>query len=159
MYLTEKKMMLEDAKKISAWSYPKPYELYSFDGSVDVISELLGGEYKSVYSDKELFGYCCIGKSAQVPIKESVESYNALDAIDVGLGMKPCNTARGLGREFVDFILSCVRRDYPSRIIRLTVASFNKRAIKVYSSLGFKKTHEFIRPQNKMEFIIMILKP
>lgn len=159
MNLSVRQMMLEDVKEICAWSYSEPYKLYSFDGSDETVAEFLGGEYKSVYSDDELFGYYCTGKSAQVPIKESVELYAALDAVDIGLGMKPCNTAKGSGREFLEFILSCVCKDFPSRIIRLTVASFNKRAIKVYSSLGFKKTHEFIRPQNEMEFIIMILKP
>lgn len=159
MNLSERSMMLEDAKEISAWRYSQPYELYSFDGSDEIIAEFLGGEYKAVYSDDELFGYYCTGKTAQVPITESVELYACLDAVDIGLGMKPLNTAKGSGSEFVYFILYCVRRDFPKRVIRLTVASFNKRAIKVYSSLGFKKTHEFIRPQNEMEFIIMILKP
>ena len=159
MNLFERKVINSDAKEISLWSYPEPYKLYSFDGSDEIVAELLGGEYKAVCSDDELFGYYCTGKSAQVPIKESVELYAALDAVDFGLGMKPCNTAKGTGREFVNFILSCVRKNYPSRIIRLTVASFNKRAIKVYSSLGFKKMHEFIRPQNEMKFIIMILEP
>lgn len=159
MNLSERKMSSIDAKEISLWSYPKPYELYSFDGSDEIITELLGGEYKAVYSHEELFGYYCTSKSAQVPIKESVDFYAALAAVDFGLGMKPCNTAKGKGKEFVNFILSCVRRDFPNRVIRLTVASFNKRAIKVYSSLGFKKVHDFARPLNEMKFMIMIQRP
>lgn len=158
MNLLEQKMTPDDAKQIAAWRYPEPYELYSFEGSDEIIAELLG-EYKSIYSDSSLFGYYCTGKSAQVPTKESVELYNALDAVDIGLGMKPEGTAKGYGSEFVGFILSCVRREHPSSTIRLTVASFNKRAVKVYSDLGFQKKAAFVRPPNNMEFIIMMLKP
>ena len=44
--------------------------------------------------------------------------------------------------------------------MRLTVAAFNERAIRVYERAGFKKVNSFERvsEHGKMEFLVMILK-
>jgi len=68
----------------------------------------------------------------------------------LSLGLKPELTGRGLGEEFVSRCVEFARSHYGlgNRPIKLDVALFNKRAIKVYERAGFaevgritKKTH------------------
>jgi ribosomal-protein-alanine N-acetyltransferase len=76
----------------------------------------------------------------------------------LSLGLKPELTGLGLGEEFVSRCVEFARSHYKldERTIKLDVAAFNKRAIKVYQRAGFaeigritKKTHigdvEFLR--------------
>ena len=76
----------------------------------------------------------------------------------LSLGLKPGLTGLGLGEEFVSQCVEFARSHYglDERTIKLDVAAFNKRAIKVYERAGFveigrmtKKTHvgevEFLR--------------
>ena len=67
------------------------------------------------------------------------------DALEVGLGLAPEMTGRGLGLEFLERGLAFGRRRYrPERII-LNVAAFNKRAIRVYERAGFRITGKHVR--------------
>src|SRR5690606_33094045 len=105
-----------------------------------------------VDKNEELIGFCCIGKSAQVPsgIKDGV--YEG-EFIDIGLGMKPDLVGQGNGLEFGNFIISYVQEKNNVLPIRLTVATFNARAIRLYEKLGFEKRSVFGNPIS--DFIIM----
>ena len=65
----------------------------------------------------------------------------------LSLGLRPDLTGQGLGEEFV---LQCVRyaiSQYKSikHTIKLAVALFNERAIKVYQRAGFVETNKTVR--------------
>ncbi len=156
MSYKNKKMNIEEAVAISKWIYPKPYEIYSFDGSQSAIDEFINEGYCSIYQDSDLIGYYCTGKSAQVPTDESKEIYSNDNYIDFGLGMKPQLTGIGKGRDFLTFIIERIKKEYPHKKLRLTVALFNKRAIHLYQSFGFKEIFEFNKPNLNINFIIMI---
>ena len=158
MEYTQKEMSLEDAMLIANWSYPEPYEIYNLGISKENIAELLGGEYSAVYLDGELFGFFCTGESARIPIEPAASIYKSESAVDIGLGISPCMTGRGLGRGFLSFAIECIKQNRPNAALRLTVADFNERAIKAYKALGFEKTAQFIRPSDGMQFSIMLLK-
>ena len=64
-------------------------------------------------------------------------------ALDVGLGMRPDLTGRGLGEEFVHAGLRFARETYSPPAFRLTVAAFNRRAIRVYERAGFETVETF----------------
>lgn len=57
----------------------------------------------------------------------------------VGWGLKPNLTGKGLGKSFVSACIDFAVKlyNYRGEYIRLGVAEFNNRAIKVYSKLGF----------------------
>lgn len=160
MKLNIKQMNYDEAKQISKWVYNEPYSLYSMDETDECINELLDGDYFSA-SDREnnLIGYYCFNESAQVPAGKAFGVYDSKDIINVGLGMKPDLCGEGLGVNFLNNGLDFARNHLGVKGFRLTVASFNKRAIKVYEEVGFKKVSFFERISDigKTEFWVMTL--
>ena len=136
-------MTAPDAEEISRWCYPEPYATYGGDPSS--VPGLLDPRYNYhavTGPDGELVGYFCFGADATVPAGRRLGLYDD-DALDVGLGMRPDLTGRGLGPDFVRAGLRFAQRAYSPPAFRLTVAAFNKRAIKVYEAVGFEVTHSF----------------
>jgi RimJ/RimL family protein N-acetyltransferase len=153
-------MNYEDAMEISKWIYQEPYLIYSMDGSDSCIDELLNGFYFSVNDEESnLLGYYCFGQSAQVPVGKQFGAYTNDDIIDIGLGIKPSLCGQGLGFDFLSHGLVFARSKLSAIGFRLTVASFNERAIKVYKKIGFKKVNTFIRvsENGEIEFWVMTL--
>ncbi|MFB5191416.1 GNAT family N-acetyltransferase [Alicyclobacillus fastidiosus] len=69
--------------------------------------------------------------------------------------MSPDLTGQGMGRAFVGAVLAEVGRRLGSVRSRLTVATFNARAIRVYEQLGFVKSCSFVG-NGGCEFQVMI---
>ena len=160
MELFIKQMNYNEAKQISVWVYEEPYSIYSMDESDNCIKELLNGYYFSVSdSENNLIGYYCFGESAQVPVGNQFGVYDSRDIIDIGLGIKPSLCGQGLGLNFFSNGLDFARNKLSAKGFRLTVASFNKRAIKVYEKSGFRKVNSFKRvsENGEIEFWVMIL--
>jgi len=131
MYRSEE-MTRKLASEIVKWKYEKPYDLYNYD--VDDIEELMSGSYHGILNENHtLVGYFCTGKEAQVPAGSLLRAYDDFSFIDIGLGMRPDLTGKGKGHAFLSFIISQVGLAN----LRLTVATFNKRAIKLYEKVGF----------------------
>ncbi|MBY7142623.1 GNAT family N-acetyltransferase [Virgibacillus sp. NKC19-3] len=120
----------------------------------NAIKELLADEYYCVIdkSNEELVGYFCMGKSAQVPAGFPFGAYPE-GFVDIGIGMKPELTGRGNGSIFFSFILRYIYRNAHSPL-RLTVATFNHRAIHLYEKFGFVSKMKFLN--NSIGFITMI---
>ena len=118
MEYTQKEMSLEDAMQIANWSYPEPYEIYNLGVSKENIAGLLGGEYSAVYADGELFGFFCTGESARIPIEPAASIYKSESAVDIGLGIRPCMTGRGLGRGFLSFAIECIKTKPPGCCVK-----------------------------------------
>lgn len=158
MTFYSRKMNRVDAAEILLWHYEAPYHFYNMDKSDETLSELLDGGYHSVYEGNgKLFGYYCTGISAQVQAGHIKGAY--LDAcLDIGLGMKPYHTGSGKGSSFFSFILDSLAEEKEGEVaFRLTVATFNKRAMALYSKLGFEKKITF--EQNGVEFVTMVKPP
>ena len=81
-------------------------------------------------------------------------------SIDIGLGIKPNLCSKGLGFNFLCEGINFAKNKLLAKSIRLTVASFNKRAIKVYKRAGFEKVHSFerITETERTDFQVMIKK-
>ncbi|MDM5249766.1 GNAT family N-acetyltransferase [Lysinibacillus sp. G4S2] len=133
------------ATDILKWKYDEPYDFYNNELNDESLKELLDNPYYSIVNDKEeLVGFFCTGTSAQVPKGHDYGAY--LDAcIDIGIGMKPELTGKGFGTEFFSFILNQLQQENYSPL-RLTVVTFNTRAIHLYEKLGFEKVMEFTTP-------------
>jgi len=134
------------AKELAHWTYSPPYDLYSMEETEESISELMDGFYRVVLEeDGSVVGFYCTGESAQVPAGIRCGAYvcSDIEVVDVGLGMKPDLTGRGLGSEFLRFILTEVMATHPTARLRLTVATFNQRAIRLYENFGFERSAEF----------------
>ena len=146
----------EIAQKIADWEYQSPYDIYNMNGEKDAIEKILSNDYYK-YSYKDiLIGYFCFGTAAIVP-NNNKEIYEDEDYIDVGIGLNPqfCNSGRGYN--FFSKAVKVGSELYEQNKFRLTVAQFNKRAIKVYKKYGFRKNNNFKVKQNDktIEFITM----
>ncbi|OZM57516.1 hypothetical protein CIB95_08165 [Lottiidibacillus patelloidae] len=142
-------MTSENAKEICSWKYEKPYDLYNMN--TDVFEELMNNNYYEVINNEcQLIGYFCLGKDAQVP----GWGYNN-GPIDIGLGLNPALTGRGLGAAFLLAGLKFAKLKLNKVNFRLTVATFNERAIKVYEKVGFIKRGEFLHSNTNQPFYVM----
>lgn len=137
-------MSPEFAARISTWRYPAPYDFYSMEADEEDISELMNGDYAAVTDAAgNPFGFYCTGNSARVAGGYGAGLYADDTCVDYGLGMKPELTGHGAGLDFVKGGMAYVSDKFPGMGIRLAVAKFNQRAVKVYSRAGFKEICEF----------------
>lgn len=143
MKLVVKNITQQDAVEILCWKYEEPYDFYNAILTPDAMLKLLGPSYFAVKNEQdELVGFFCIGKAATV---EEGHAYGVYDdqCIDLGIGMKPELTGKGFGSPFFAFIVDFVEKKHPGLPLRLTVASFNQRAIRLYEKFGFVKQKTF----------------
>jgi ribosomal-protein-alanine N-acetyltransferase len=152
-------MRKNEAIDVVRWKYKPPYSLYNMKGDNETIEELLDGSYFSVSNEQsELIGYFCFGSNAQVPGGNILSLYKDQTAIDIGLGMHPDLTGRGLGLGFLKAGLTFARGRYDVDRFRLSVATFNQRAIAVYEKAGFKPVQTFMSrtKSDDIEFLLMV---
>ncbi len=131
-----------------------------YDGDPASVASLLEPRYlyHSVYDeDGDLAGYFCFGDDARVPAGRRLGVYEREPALDVGLGMRPSLTGRGLGTEFVQAGLRFAKEAYSPPTFRLTVAASNLRAVRVYERVGFQAVETFgaRTPDGGREWLLM----
>ncbi|MBJ8106243.1 MULTISPECIES: GNAT family N-acetyltransferase [Bacillus cereus group] len=148
------KLTEEEANEINMWTYEEPYNLYSFSGEAEVIEELLDGTYYGCCDEKgEFIGYFCFGENAQVPGGRDANLYKGEGVVDIGIGMKPDLTGKGMGKTFFQAGIAFAAEELNSKMFRLSVATFNKRAIRLYKNIGFQVGPVFL--SRGREFMLM----
>lgn len=146
-----KEMDEDSARKTMEWRYEPPYDLYNDPFSEESLQEKLDSSYRAVFDEEgELFGFYCTGESAKIPVGVKLGIYDA-PATDMGLGMRPDMTGKGYGKRFMATILEDINAQ---EALRLSVAVFNERAIRLYEDFGFQRDHRF--ETEKVEFITMV---
>ena len=148
-----------EAEAVSRWRYGELYSMY--DGDPASVASLLEPRfrYHSVHDERgELAGYFCFGEDARVPTGRRLGVYEKQPALDVGLGMRPDLTGRGLGAEFVFAGLRFAKEAYSPPAFRLTVAASNQRAVRVYERVGFEMVEAFgaRTPEGGREWLLML---
>ena len=134
----------EQAQEIAAWRYETPYDFYDVASDPEDLEELLAPErrrnyYAAVSDGGELAGFFCFGSEAQVPGGDYADD----GTIDIGLGLRPDLVGKRLGLGFVLAGLEFAEERFAPSGFRLTVATFNERAIRVYERAGFRRKETF----------------
>lgn len=130
MNLTIRPMQRADAERIARWHYEGPYAFYDMAHDPDDLAELMNPQswentyYAVVDADGSLIGFFCFSQHGST--------------VELGLGMRPDLTGKGLGLNFLETGLRFARERFSPRTFRLSVATFNQRAIKVYARAGFR---------------------
>src|SRR5215475_7701226 len=94
-------MTEDDAAAISTWRYPPPYDFYDPGEDEDDLNELLDpvrreAEYSTAVDESgDIIGF------AQLTVDG--------DSVEIGLGLRPDLTGRGLGEDFVEAVLQLAR--------------------------------------------------
>jgi ribosomal-protein-alanine N-acetyltransferase len=138
-----------DAREISGWRYEPPYDFYDATADPDDLAELLDperrrGVYFSVLDgENDLIGFFQFEKKD--------------GTVDVGLGLRPSLTGKGLGAEFVMSGLAFAGERFSPERFTLSVAAFNGRAIGVYERAGFRRGAVYLHETNgdEHEFVRM----
>jgi len=145
-----KKRTEEDAHRIAEWHYPPPYDFYDMDQDSEDVAELLDPQtwqepYYSVFNEEnELVGFFVFKPDGQT--------------VEVGLGLRPDLTGKGLGRAFITAGLTFGQEHFSVDVWSLSVAIFNTRAIRLYKHAGFTPHNTFLQHTNggEYEFLRMV---
>lgn len=132
------------------WQYEGIYSFYDMAADPEDLAEFLdAGQRKDAYFTVHQGGET-VGFYSFTPTSE--------DTIDIGLGMKPDLTGKGIGREFLKAGLEFADSAYRPDKITLSVATFNKRAITLYRHSGFNEVERFAQATNgsTFEFVKMV---
>jgi ribosomal-protein-alanine N-acetyltransferase len=123
------------AEAIAGWRYDGPYSFYD-----------LAGDDLQEFMDQSRWGNVLFSvRDEGDDVVGFLEFNRAGDEVEIGLGLRPDLTGRGLGEQFVAAGLEVARRRYRPTRFRLAVAAFNERAIRVYDRAGFVQTGTHVR--------------
>ncbi|GGE44013.1 N-acetyltransferase [Pullulanibacillus camelliae] len=145
-----KRMTQKEAEEIAYhWHYDGPYSFYDMEADPEDMEEFLdpvrrGETTYSVYDRDKLVGFFSFTSHGE-------------HVVEMGLGMHPLLTGQGRGLAFIQSGLAFVKERLCSNTIRLAVATFNKRAIKVYKRAGFISIETYLQETNgdRYEFVRM----
>ena len=145
-----------EARDILDWHYPPPYDVYDApqDSVEDGLRFLLdpANAYFGVSNTQgELQAFCCFGPDARVPGGDY-----STGALDIGLGLRPDLTGQGRGSEFVRSLLRFACSEFSPATVRVTVAQFNERALRVWEKAGFSRAGAFRRDGDSLAFVILV---
>ncbi len=90
-----------------------------------------------------------LGENAQVPGGRDAHLYGGEDVMDIGLGMKPELTGKGLGKVFFQAGIVFAIKAFRPKTFRLSVATFNTRAITLYKKNRFSTRSYFFEPREE----------
>jgi [ribosomal protein S18]-alanine N-acetyltransferase len=159
MHLQFVAMTLDYARDVLAWHYPAPYELYNnsdltgsaLDNEIAFLADPLNRYVAILDATGDLMGYAGVGFDAQV-----IGGDYTLNALDVGIGMRPDYTGRGLGTAIVAALLDYFAEKYHPVRFRATIAAFNVRSQRVFEKNGFQRIAAFTHFPDKLEFLVYL---
>ena len=139
------------AVDICTWQYPSPYECY--DTMAADADELVQPEsgFFAVVQGGTLVGFRCFGSDGRVPGWVYDEA-----ALDIGGGLRPELTGKGLGRQAISTGLAFGRARFAPAAFRVTVASFNHRALRTVTFLGFQPLGTFNAARDGRPFQVLL---
>jgi ribosomal-protein-alanine N-acetyltransferase len=126
------------AGEIATWWYPSPYDCYDMTGTDPGTLASPGSGFFAVTDATGLIGFRSFGADGQVPGGDYDDS-----ALDTGGGLRPELTGHGLGREAIRTGLDFGQRLFCPAAFRVTIATFNIRAQRVVTTLGFRRVASF----------------
>jgi RimJ/RimL family protein N-acetyltransferase len=137
------------ASEVAMWHYEAPYDFYDLTSDPHDAAEMRdpahAPHYRAVFGDRD----------------DLLDAFWYFDwqgdVVDVGIGLRPELTGRGLGESFLHAQLDYATSEWAPATFRLFVAAWNGRAIRLYERLGFSEVgretrhfelvgeHEFIQ--------------
>lgn len=145
------------ARVVLSWIYPPPYQMYNEDPTriEPLVREVLRPDFRyyTVAQGRDpIVAYCCYGLDARVDGGDY-----ELNALDIGLMVRPDLNGRGRGGEYAGAVLRFAQVHFPQRQWRVTIAEFNQRAQRVWNKLGFEQMQTFARQRDGIAFGVWVL--
>jgi ribosomal-protein-alanine N-acetyltransferase len=144
------------ARTILDWQYEAPYDIYDLASPepASTLQYLLDPQnaFYGIYGQQgQLEAYCSFGPDGQVPGGDY-----STPALDIGLGLHPGLTGQGRGAEYVKAVIDFASSTYAPEQLRVTIAAFNSRALRVWENAGFQMIQSFQGGRENMDFVIMM---
>ncbi|MDQ4100366.1 MAG: GNAT family N-acetyltransferase [Chloroflexota bacterium] len=157
MRLTFAPMTERDVRTVAGWTYEPPYDIYNLDAAPldDLLAALLDprNAYYAITDEAgDLIGFCCYGPDARIPGGD----YTA-PAVDVGIGLRPDLTGRGLGPAVIGAVLDFADAIMHPTMFRTTIAAFNQRSIRAFERVGFQEVGRFTGDTEPREWVQLTL--
>jgi ribosomal-protein-alanine N-acetyltransferase len=157
MEATFKAMTVAAAREILSWEYGPPYDFYNMPAAgerrvVDSFLDPANRCFRIEGAQGALVGFCCFGPDARVPGGD----YGA-DQLDVGLGLRPDMTGRSLGPGIIARVCEFARARFGPSDLRVSIAAFNRRAIRACGKAGFELRGAFERSTDGEPFVQLSL--
>jgi [ribosomal protein S18]-alanine N-acetyltransferase len=156
MSFTFRALDKNSAQTILHWQYEAPYDIYNLAPSdpETTLRYLLDPQnaFHGIYGQQgHLEAYCSFGPDGQV----TGGDYST-PALDIGLGVRPDLTGQGHGAEYVNAVIDFAWHTYAPDRLRVTIAAFNRRALRVWEKAGFQAVQSFEGGWKNLHFVILI---
>lgn len=125
-------MRLRDALTVRRWRYPDEYAVYDLGLAILLFAAFID----AVVGKRSGIAFFGVTTDSDDLIGIASFAHKGSD-VEIGLGLRPDLTGRGLGLAFVRAVMEIGRELFHPRTFSLTVATFNHRAITVYERAGF----------------------
>lgn len=141
----------EHALDTWTWRYVPPYDCYNMtDADPDWLLQPESG-FRALLAGDRLVGFRSFGPDGQVPGWDYDDQ-----ALDTGGGLRPQLVGQGLGRHAISAGLAFGRAQFSPRAFRVTVASFNARALRTVEDLGFQRVGQFNAATDGRSFEVLV---
>jgi [ribosomal protein S18]-alanine N-acetyltransferase len=158
----------KEATELISWRYDQLLDIYNIEvdtyGLQNTLDFFVAPEnsYFAISSGlHEFTAFCCFGSDAQVPGGDY-----SLDALDIGLGIRPELTGQGLGTSIAIALwaapsgsiatIDYAKQSFSSQRLRVTIAAFNSRALKVWQNLAFLPVQRFQNQNGGNDYLVFI---
>jgi RimJ/RimL family protein N-acetyltransferase len=136
------------ARQVEAWHYEPPWDFYDLASDPEDAAAMRD-------RTRDEHRRAVLGEGGRLDAYWYFDWHD--DVVEVGIGLRPDLTGRGLGESFLGAQLAYASKHWQPATFRLFVAAWNERAIRLYERLGFSEVaretrrfelvgeHEFIR--------------
>lgn len=139
------------ALDICTWRYLPPYDSYDMtDADPDRMLQPESGFHVLLAGD-QLIGFRSFGPDGQVPGGDYDDQ-----ALDTGGGLRPQLVGQGWGRQAIAAGLAFGREQFAPQAFRVTVATFNVRALRTVEALGFRRAGRFDSASDGRSFEVLV---
>ena len=129
------------SQEVEPWHYEPPYEFYDLASDPEDLAS-------NRDSTRHKHRRAVLGEDGSLEAFWYFDWHG--DVTEVGIGLRPDLTGRGLGESFLEAQLEYASSHWQPATFRLYVASWNERAIRLYERLGF---HEVARDVRHFELV------
>ncbi|GEP33675.1 N-acetyltransferase [Nocardioides szechwanensis] len=141
----------EHAVDVCTWRYAPPYACYDMnEADPEWLLQPESG-FHALLAGERLIGFRSFGPDGQVPGWDYDDQ-----ALDTGGGLHPQLVGQGHGRQAISAGLAFGRAHFAPQAFRVTVATFNARALRTVEDLGFHRIGRFDAASDALSFEVLI---
>jgi ribosomal-protein-alanine N-acetyltransferase len=146
----------DEAAEACRWTYDAPFGRYDGDPAMVAIMLLAPEDGSGYYAlaepeaDGAVVGFCCYGAEARIP-SQTEEA----ETVDIGGGLRPDRLSQGLATAMLPSICTLALARWAPKRLRVVVASFNERSLRLCRSAGFVDSRN-LRGPGDTDFIELV---